>query len=99
MDIEQPRKPLENYDEFKFPYPLKIDQLGGKIDAAHEGSNTRCSVGGYAFMLAGEAISYKARWIPTVCTSYTEAEFITEISVGKMAKSLISIIKELGIIQ
>ncbi len=50
-------------------------------------------------MLAGAAVYYKAKWIPTVCTSSTEAEFITAVSAAKTAKYLRSILLELGIPQ
>ncbi len=47
--MDQPRRALEGEEEFKFPYPAKVDQLGGYLDAAHAGClKTRRSVGGYA---------------------------------------------------
>ncbi len=32
--IDHPRRPQENDEEFKFPFPSNIDQLGGCVDAA-----------------------------------------------------------------
>ncbi len=66
-NIEQPRRPIEGPEEFKFPYSLKMDQLGGYVDAAHAGClKTRNSVGGYVLMFPGVAVAYKAKWIPIV---------------------------------
>ena len=48
------------------------------------------------FILAGAAIVYRAKWIPTICTSSTEAEFIAAVSAAKAAKMLRSILQQLG---
>ena len=92
-----PFDPIEVDEESSFPQPTAPDQLGGYVDAAHANClRTRRSVGAYVFILAGAAIAYRAKWIPTVCTSSTEAEFIAAVSAGKAAKMLRSILLQLG---
>ncbi len=52
-----------------------------------------------SFLLVSNSVSYKAKWIPTVCTSSTKAEFITDVSAAKTAKYLRLILKEFEISQ
>ena len=49
--------------------------------------------------LNGTAITYKAKWKPTVSTSSTEAEFIAAVSAVKMDKHLHYVLEELGVSQ
>jgi hypothetical protein len=82
------------------PYPAAIDQLVGYPDAAHGTCiRTRRSMGAKVFCLAGAAVMYRAKWSVVICTSYTEAEFVVCVCVGKNARYLQSILNELGVIQ
>ena len=95
--IELPIRAVEIEEESSFPHPTAPDQLVGYVDAAHANClRTRRSVGGHVFILAGAAIVYRAKWIPTICTSSTEAEFIAAVSAAKAAKMLRSILQQLG---
>ena len=61
---------------------------------------TRYSVTGVGFCLAGGAIAYKIKLQATVATtSSTEAEFVATVNAVKIAKSLCTILKELGYVQ
>jgi hypothetical protein len=57
---------------------------------------TRRSVGAYVFTYNGDAIAYCAKWIVIICTSSTEAEFVTAASAAKAAKYLRAILIELS---
>jgi len=79
-----------------FP-PYSLMQLTGFVDAAHATDiATRRSVTGVGFCLAGGAIAYKTKLQATVATSSTEAEFVAAVDAAKIAKSLRTILKELG---
>jgi hypothetical protein len=74
-----------------------VDTVTGYVDAAHDNClKTRQYVGAYIFTLNGGAIAYRAKWIIIICTSSTEAEFITTVSADKAAKYLRSILLERG---
>ena len=85
---------LTSLPSFPSSAPL---QLVGYVDAAHATDlETRRSVTGFVFCLAGGAIAYKSKLQATVSTSSTEAEFIAAVHAAKVAKYLRSILKELG---
>ena len=46
------------------------------------------STGAYVITLGGSAIYYKAKWLPTVATSSTEAEFMAAKDRGEVDKAL-----------
>jgi len=72
-------------------------QLVGFVDAAHATDlHTRRSVTGLSFCLAGGAVAYKTKLQATVATSSTEAEFVAAVDAAKVAKSLRTILAELG---
>ena len=72
-------------------------ELVGYVDAAHATDlDTRRSVTGFAFCLAGGAIAYKSKLQATVSTSSTESEFLAAVHAAKVAKYLRSVLHELG---
>ena len=67
------------------------------VDAAHGNDlRNRRSTTGYAFLLAGGAISYRSKTQSITATSSTEAEFLAAVTAAKHAKYLRAIMKELG---
>ena len=96
VDIEQP--PLDPLLP-SFPQHSLL-QLVGFVDAAYAtDTNTRRSLTGIVFCLAGGAIAYKSKLQATVATSSTEAEFIAAVHAAKIAKYLRTILHEFGISQ
>ena len=80
-----------------FPQPSRLDTLVGFSDASHATClETRRSVTGTIFMLAGGCIAYKSKLQPTVSTSSTEAELMAAVYTAKMAKYFRSVLSELG---
>ena len=69
----------------------------GFVDAAHANDlRNRRSTTGYAFLLAGGAISYRCKTQSLTATSSTEAEFLAAVTAAKHAKYLRAILTELG---
>ena len=101
-------QPVESLPKVDFKQPKYGDDLPdfprndllnlvGYVDAAHAGDlETRRSITGLVFCLAGGAIAYKSKVQATVATSSTEAEFIAAVHAAKIAKYLHSILRELG---
>ena len=56
----------------------------------------RRSTTGYAFLLAGGAISFRCKTQSITATSSTEAEFLAAVTAAKQARYLRAILKELG---
>jgi hypothetical protein len=83
------------------PFPQHdLLQLVGYVDAAYAtDTNTRRSITGIIFCLAGGAIAYKSKLQTTVATSSTEAEFIAAVHAAKIAKYLHAILLDFGIPQ
>jgi hypothetical protein len=72
-------------------------QLAGFVDAAHANDlRNRRSTTGYAFLLAGAAISYRCKTQSITATSSTEAEFLAAVTAAKHAKYLRAILRDLG---
>lgn len=92
-------RPMELADE-GLPHPASISTLCAYVDAAHANClRTRRSIGAFVFCLAGAAVAYRAKWIPTVCCSSTEAEFLIAVTAAKVAKYLRAVLNELGLHQ
>jgi len=69
----------------------------GFVDAAHANDlRNRRSTSGYAFLLAGGAISYRCKTQSITATSSTEAEFLAAVLAAKHAKYLRAILSDLG---
>ena len=86
--------------DLKFVEPAANMQLDIYVDAAHATDlRTQLSIRVLVATLNGTAIAYKAKWQPKVSTSSTEAEFISAVSAGKMAKHLGYVLEELGVEQ
>jgi len=80
-----------------FPSPQYPLQLTCYVDAAHANDlRNRRSTTGYAFLLAGGAVSYRCTTQSITATSSTEAEFLAAVTSAKHAKYLRAIMKELG---
>ena len=80
-----------------FPVPPGNLDLQGFVDAAHANDlRNRRSTTGYAFLLAGGAISYRCKTQSITATSSTEAEFLAAVTAAKHAKYIRAIMKELG---
>ena len=99
-----PSKPIPtraiDEDDALVPHPIRPDQLGAYFDAAYATcSSTRRSTGAFIITLGGSAIYYKAKWLPTVATSSTEAEFMAAVNCAKAVKYFRSILDELGVKQ
>ena len=99
-----PSKPIPtraiDEDDALVPHPVRPDQLGAYFDAAYATcSSTRRSTGAFIITLGGSAIYYKAKWLPTVATSSTEAEFMAAVNCAKAVKYFRSILDELGVKQ
>jgi hypothetical protein len=80
-------------------FPTEADhfKLVGYFDASHAAdAKTRKSVTGIVFCLAGGCIAFRSKQQPVIATSSTEAEFVSGVQAGKMARYLRSILKELG---
>jgi hypothetical protein len=92
-------RPIDE-DDLLVPYPSSPDQLGAYFDAAYATcTKTRRSTGAYVITLGGSAIYYKAKWLPTVATSSTEAEFMAAVSCAKAVKYFRSILDEIKVKQ
>ncbi len=50
--------------------------------------NARRFMGGFAFIFARAMVAYRAKRVSTLCTSSTEAEFITAVNGFKTANAL-----------
>ena len=75
-------------------------QLAGFVDAAHGNDlETRRSVTGLVFTLAGGAIAYKSKLQPIIALSSSEAEFYASVTAAKIAKYLRMVLIELGFLQ
>ena len=97
--IHLEKRVLEEAD-LKFVEPTANMQLAIYVDAAQAtGLRIRHSISGLVATLNGTANAYRAKWQPTVSTSYTEAEFIAVVSASKMAKNLRYFLEELGVEQ
>ena len=80
-----------------FPAPTSPFHLTSFVDAAHANDlRNRRSTTGYAFLLAGGAVSYRCKTQSITATSSTEAEFLAAVTAAKHAKYLRAILKELG---
>jgi hypothetical protein len=67
------------------------------VDASHANDlRNKRSTTGYAFIMAGAAISYRVKTQPIVATSSTEAEFFAAVHAGKVCRNIRSILRELG---
>jgi hypothetical protein len=78
----------------------KLTRLTGYVDASHATClDTRRSITGVIFTLAGGAIAFKSKRQATVSTSSTEAELMAAVFAAKMAKYFRSILKELEVEQ
>ena len=67
------------------------------MDAAHANDlRNRRSTTGYAFTLAGGAISYRCKTQSITATSSTEAEFLAAVTAAKQARYLRAVLFELG---
>ena len=97
IDIPEPL-PSNNDEELPtFPRPKSLSTLEGFVDASHAScAETRRSVTGLVFMLAGGAIAYKSKLQNSVSTSSTEAELIAAVQAAKIAKYYRSVLLELG---
>ena len=74
--------------------------LPGSVDAAHAHDlRNRRSTTGFAFMLAGGAVSYRSKTQSITATSSTEAEFLVAVTAAKHAKYLRAVLHELGFSQ
>ena len=92
-------RPIDE-DDALVPHPKEADQLGAYFDAAYATCpDTRRSTGAFIITLGGSAIYYKAKWMPTVATSSTEAEFMAAVNCAKAVKYFRSILDELGVKQ
>ena len=81
----------------KFVEPAVSMQLAIYVDAAHATNlTTRRFIRGMVATLNGTAITYKAKWQPTLATSSTEDEFIPAVSAGNMCKFIRHILDEVG---
>ncbi len=90
--------PIPGLDDSLPHFPVTHDpfKLVGYVDAAYGTcTQTRRSVAGFAFSLAGAAVAYKAKMQATIATSSTEAEFIAAVHAAKTAKYLQSVLDEL----
>ena len=80
-----------------FVEPMVPMKLVIYVDAAHATDlTTRRSISGMIATLNDTAITYKAKWQPTLATSSTEAEFIAAVSAGNMCKFIRHILDEVG---
>ena len=80
-----------------FPAPDGPHSLACFVDAAHANDlRNRRSTTGYAFIMAGAAISYRCKTQSITATSSTEAEFLAAVTAAKHAKYLRAILYELG---
>jgi hypothetical protein len=61
--------------------------------------STTCSFSGICVQLAGSTIAYKAKFLPIVALSSTEAEFMAACEVGRMSLFICSILWDLDIPQ
>jgi hypothetical protein len=92
-------RPIDE-DDALVPHPAEADQLGAYFDAAYATCPaTRRSTGAFVITLGGSVIYYKAKWMPTVATSSTEAEFMAAVNCAKAVKYFRSILNELGVKQ
>ena len=82
------------------PEHSNIDSTYGYVDSDWAGNtNTRKSVSGVSFLLAGAPIIFKTIHQKTVALSSTEAEFYALSEAGKLALYIRSILNELHIPQ
>jgi hypothetical protein len=96
-----PLCPVEPAD-VGLPHPIYISTLCAYVDVDASHANclrTRRSIGAFVFCLAGVAVAYLENWIPTVCCSFTEAEFLIAVTVAKVVKYLRAVLNELGFLQ
>ncbi|GAA6014203.1 hypothetical protein JCM8202_005183 [Rhodotorula sphaerocarpa] len=73
-------------------------EIAGFTDADHAGDvNTRRSVSGWVFTLAGAAIDWQSKRQPVVSISSTEAEYYAYSSAVREAVWLRSLVKDIGL--
>ena len=85
-------------DESLPPFPSHdAFELAGYVDSAHGNDlETRKSVTGLVFTLAGGAVAYKSKLQPTIALSSSEAELFASVTAAKIAKYLRMVLSELG---
>jgi hypothetical protein len=99
-----PHVPIESIPVTLYPadlpnYPdhATSHELFAVVDASHANDlRNKRSTTGYAFLMAGAAISYRVKTQPIVATSSTEAEFFAAVHAGKVCRYIRSILRELG---
>jgi hypothetical protein len=92
-------RPMDELDR-TMPTPIAIYELCGYLDAAHvKFLHTRWSISTHVFCLNGDDISYRAKWIATVCLSSTEGELVAFIGVAKVTTYLQAVLIELGLLK
>ena len=99
MDFPDVPFPKSIPDEDLPEFPVEHDpfRLTGFLDASHAADvQTRRSVTGVIFTLAGGAIAYKAKRQSSKSTSSCEAEALAALQAAKMARYFRSILYELG---
>ena len=80
-----------------FPSPSSYTELLGLCDASFGSCRkTRRSVTGLVFMVAGGVVYYKSKLQTLVTVSSTEAELVSCVHAGKVAKYLRTVLTELG---
>jgi hypothetical protein len=81
-------------------HPVASSTLCLYVNAAKENClRTRRSNGAFVFCLASDDVTYRAKWIPTICCSSTEAEFLIADTTAKVVKYLHAVLNELGLLQ
>ena len=85
-------------DESLPPFPEHdAFELAGWVDAAHGNDlETRKSVTGFVFTLAGGAVAYRSKLQSIIATSSSEAELYASVTAAKTAKYLRMVLLELG---
>lgn len=101
LPVNTPIQP--DAEEYALNLPIEHNDPAstyGYVDSDWAGDiQTRKSVSGIAFLLAGAAIVYKTLHQKSVALSSTEAEFYALAEAGKIALYIRSILNELGINQ
>lgn len=96
VNVEPP--PFED-DLPDYPDPDPYELIG-LVDAAYANDpQTRKSITGFIFSLAGGSIAYKSKLQPVTATSSTESELYAAVHASKVAKYLRTVLLELGFAQ